>query len=114
MEARRTERPWGYFITYVENKQATVKLLKVSAGQMTSLQRHKNRDELWFFVSGAGSVTLGKEILRASPGSFAYVRRDEVHRIRAISDVVVVEVSLGEFDEEDIERLEDNYGRANR
>ena len=112
MQAWRTERPWGYFDTFVENAQATVKTLTVLAGESTSLQRHRERDELWFVMFGIGKAILGDEAVVVKPGDFLYVPKGKAHRMKGITDVTWVEVSVGQFDEGDIERLDDRYGRV--
>ncbi|HWC57787.1 MAG TPA: phosphomannose isomerase type II C-terminal cupin domain [Candidatus Paceibacterota bacterium] len=108
----KEERPWGNFITFVKNAPLTVKLLTVLPQQAFSLQRHHHRDEQWHIISGNGTVTVGDVRSPVVPGADWYIPRETLHRLEALSDaIVVLELSFGLFDEEDIIRVEDRYGR---
>ena len=111
LEINIESRPWGSFSTYAENAQATIKTIEVQKGEALSLQYHRDREEIWFFVSGIAQVTLGDETRLENAGSIIHIPRETIHRIETVSDVKLVEVSLGEFDENDIVRLSDRYGR---
>lgn len=112
MESTTTKRPWGSFICFTNNETSTVKLLFVSKGQKLSLQYHKKRDEFWRIVSGSPEIVIGEEVYKANVGEEFNVAFNTKHRISAPNDdVVILEISKGEFDEDDIVRLEDIYGR---
>lgn len=108
------DRPWGWFRQYAHNEVCTVKIIKVSAGQSLSLQRHRNRDELWIALDDGVVVTRDDETVVAASGDEFFLPRGTVHRVAAPDDrdVRFMEVAFGEFDEDDIERLEDRYGRS--
>lgn len=109
----REERPWGEFIEFTRNTPSTVKILTIKAGEAFSLQTHAKRDEFWRIVSGDGIITIGKTPASIRAGDNYFIPRSTEHRIQAgTSNVVVLEVSFGDFDENDIVRLEDKYGRS--
>lgn len=113
MKKYTEERPWGGFEQFTHNMQCTVKLLNVKPGQKLSLQYHRNRDEFWRVVAGEGSFVIGDDLLEGKPGDEFFIKRGDKHRIMtADSHVQVLEVSFGEFDENDIVRLEDHYDRV--
>lgn len=106
------ERPWGTFTEFTLNEPSTVKILTVKAGQACSLQFHHKRTEYWYVFSGDGTVTIGDKDIEVEQGKVYSVPVKTPHRISARNeDIVILEISLGEFNERDIERLEDRYGR---
>ena len=107
------ERPWGWFRTFAINESVTVKILFIKKGEVFSLQKHKRRNEFWRVLSGDPDVTIGDETISAKPGDEFEVLPEMEHRIGAVTnDVEMLEISRGEFDEDDIERIEDKYGRT--
>ena len=79
---------------------------------MLSLQTHENREEFWYVISGTGSVRVGNETLDAAPGSTFSIPKKTPHRLSGTTDISILEVSTGVFDDNDIIRLEDKYGRT--
>ena len=109
----REERPWGSFERFTLNEPSTVKIITVNPSEAFSLQKHKGRDEWWKILAGNGKVTIGNEKRDINDGDEYFLPRGTEHRIEAgTSAVVFLEISFGEFDENDIVRLEDRYGRA--
>jgi mannose-6-phosphate isomerase-like protein (cupin superfamily) len=107
------ERPWGIFERFTLNEPSTVKIISVDADQKLSLQTHARREEFWHFISGSAEVTVGKDIRSAHPGDNFFIQKDTAHRVEAGPEgCTFLEVAYGEFDEQDIIRLEDEYGRA--
>ena len=107
------ERPWGGFREFVKNEAVTVKIIFVKKGEIFSLQKHHNRDEFWRVLSGNPDVTVGDKLMEAKAGDEFAIPRETNHRIGARDDdAEVLEISVGEFDENDIVRIEDKYGRA--
>jgi mannose-6-phosphate isomerase-like protein (cupin superfamily) len=105
-------RPWGNFETFCKNTQATVKIISVNPGEYTSLQTHKNRTEFWYILSGNGELDINSSTMTATPGEYHTVPATVAHRIRGGTEILkLLEVSTGNFDENDIERLEDKYNR---
>ena len=112
IEPYKEERPWGNFERFTQNASSTVKIITVKTGEAFSLQSHKNRDEFWRIISGKGMVRLNEETLPVELAKEYQVPRGTKHRVEAGSeDVVFLEISTGQFDEDDIERFEDKYGR---
>jgi len=107
------EKPWGSFREFSKNKESTVKILYVSDGEEFSLQSHAHRKEFWFVLKGTPKIIAGDKEILAHPNDEFYITKGEKHRITALNgDVEVLEVSFGEFDENDITRFEDKYGRT--
>ena len=108
------EKPWGKFEQYTHNVLSTVKVITVQPGGTLSLQYHHSRDELWVVLDDGAQIELGDEIIRPDAGERVFIPRQTAHRLSGIGDgsVRILEVSFGEFDENDIVRLEDIYGRA--
>ena len=106
-------RPWGRWEEYVNEPGYRVKRLVVSAGKRLSLQKHAQRREHWVIVSGEGIITLDTETRRVAVGDTVSVPRGSVHRIEndGAEDLVIIETQLGVCLEEDITRLEDDWGR---
>lgn len=106
-------RPWGVFEQFTENQNSTVKIISVKPNEQTSLQYHKDRDELWYILAGDGHVIIGEETHMVSPKEDFFVSRGTRHRIHAGADgLSLLEISYGTFDEDDIVRLDDDYGRV--
>jgi mannose-1-phosphate guanylyltransferase/mannose-1-phosphate guanylyltransferase/mannose-6-phosphate isomerase len=110
-EPYKEERPWGNFVRFTHNELSTVKILTVRAGEELSLQRHKKREEFWRVLKGTGEVVVGDESLSASPGDEFTIKMGALHTIKAGVDMEVLEISFGQFDESDIERISDKYKR---
>ena len=111
----REQRPWGFYEVLSEADSHKVKRLTVSPGERLSYQRHAHRSEHWFVVAGSGVVVLDGERISIAPGGAVDVVAGTAHRIENTADapLVLVEVQHGtSFEEDDIERLEDDYGRS--
>ena len=105
-------RPWGNFRQYTLNEPSTVKIITVTAGESLSLQRHEHRDELWVVLDDGLLIEVNDTTTEASAGDEFFVPRGAVHRVSGGSTGGrFLEVAFGRFDEQDIERLEDRYGR---
>jgi len=114
-EPRRVEKPWGWELVWAETPSYLGKVLFVKAGESLSLQFHREKEESWYIQSGRAKVELGdagdailKEEVIVAPAFFHFVP-GTVHRISAIEDTLVYEVSTPYPD--DVVRLEDAYGR---
>ncbi len=114
MKSTKHTRPWGSFIEFTKNKLSTVKILVVNPGEEFSLQYHENHEEFWRVLSGTPTVAIGDEEIVAKKGDEFFVKAGEEHRISAKSkEVQILEISFGQFNEDDIVRIEDEYGRVN-
>ena len=108
----REERPWGEELWITGDKPSMVKILSIEPHQELSLQFHHNRDEFWHIVSGDGSAVIGEETLPINVGSDLFVSKGTKHRLIGGNEkLIILEIAFGDFDEKDIVRLEDDYGR---
>ena len=107
-------RPWGQFEILHDGEDCKLKRITVNPGGVLSLQYHYKRDEFWRILSGIATVTFGGEEMDLQPGDFIEIPREEVHRVSNTTStpLVFIELQTGDyFGEDDIVRLEDNYGR---
>ena len=112
----KSERPWGRYEVLQESPTHKVKCIWVLPGKRLSYQRHKYRAEHWFIVVGDAEVTIDGVSRRMSAGESVDFGIGVAHRIANIgsTDRMLIEVQTGTyFGEDDIERLEDDFGRAN-
>ena len=112
---QRDTRPWGDWEVLDAGPGYVVKRMRVSPGGILSLQRHKHRAEDWTIVAGVGRVTLGERQFDLAAGQSTHIDVGAVHRIANPGSVPVtfIEVQTGALlSEDDIERLEDSYGRS--
>jgi mannose-6-phosphate isomerase-like protein (cupin superfamily) len=115
-EPRRVEKPWGYELIWALTDAYCGKLLFVKAGHSLSLQFHNEKDESWLVQAGRAKVELGEagmsvlneEVVGA--GAAFRFEPGTVHRVTAIEDTTILEVSTPQID--DVVRLEDAYGRS--
>jgi mannose-6-phosphate isomerase-like protein (cupin superfamily) len=114
-DVRRVEKPWGHELIWAVTDIYVGKVLFVKAGHSLSLQFHRQKDESWFVQSGRAKLELGeagksvlKEEVIAAGAAFHYPP-GTVHRVTAIEDTTILEVSTPHLD--DVVRLEDAYGR---
>ncbi len=106
-------RPWGEFRQFNKGEPSTVKVIFIKKGESLSLQHHHLRQEFWKILSGTPQISIGDKVIGAKKGDEFFVGKEVDHRMSAPNDdVEVLEISTGEFDENDIVRTEDNYGRA--
>ena len=111
----KVEKPWGHELVWAKTEDYAGKLLFVRAGQALSLQFHREKDESWYVLEGrvelqlgeAGQAVLTTEVVGS--GAALRLRPGTVHRIRAVEDTTILEVSTPQLD--DVVRLEDEYGR---
>lgn len=106
-------RPWGNFERFTLNESTTVKIITVQPGEALSLQTHTKREEFWRVLSGSGQVTIGEMAHAAKEGDEFFVHTNQAHRVEASADGIrFLEIAFGTFDERDITRLDDRYGRS--
>ena len=106
-------RPWGNFERFTLNEKTTVKIITVNAGESISLQTHEHRDEFWHVIKGSGIIHIGDTENQAHEGGSYFCPRHTEHRVSGGPDgTTFLEIAFGDFDENDIKRLEDRYGRA--
>ena len=110
----RIEKPWGYELHWAKTDRYVGKLIHVKAGHALSLQYHNQKDETIYLHSGKllfeiqqGEALTKREML---PGERVHITPKTIHRMTAVDDSDIFEVSTPELD--DVVRLEDRYGRA--
>ncbi len=112
---RRVEKPWGYELIWALTEVYCGKVLFVKAGASLSLQFHNVKDESWYVQSGRAQLELGQvgqsvldeEVI--GPGAAFHYEPGTVHRVTALEDTTILEVSTPHLD--DVVRLDDLYGR---
>lgn len=116
MSKLNVDKPWGKFDQYTHNLRCTVKIITVAPGGTLSRQYHHNRDELWVVLDPGARVEIDEDTLHPESGEELFIPRESIHRLSAAGEepMRILEISFGEFDEEDIVRLEDVYGRDGR
>ncbi|MCS7224618.1 MAG: phosphomannose isomerase type II C-terminal cupin domain [Armatimonadetes bacterium] len=106
------EKPWGRFIQYVQNEPVTVKILEVKKGEVLSLQSHRHRSELWIPLDEGAVIEKDGVLIKAKAMEPVFIPQGCRHRLKGEdNDCRVLEISFGIFDEDDIVRYEDRYGR---
>lgn len=106
------KKPWGKFEEYSTNEKTTVKIVTVNKGQVLSLQSHKNRKEIWIALDSGLTALIGNKKKKLKKGEIVIIPKKAKHRISASRNARFLEISFGKFDEKDITRYEDIYGRA--
>jgi mannose-6-phosphate isomerase len=107
-------RPWGYYIILADEDDHKVKRIVVKPQKRLSLQLHHQRSEHWYMISGEAEVTLGEQILRLTGGEVVDIPVETAHRVMnpGADNLVFIEIQTGTyFEEDDIVRLEDDFGR---
>ena len=111
----RDQRPWGEYEVLADEADHKVKRITVLPGARLSLQRHQRRSEHWYVINGSGVATVGQHTVTLGTGDAVDIGRGTVHRIEnpGSQALVFIEVQRGDyFGEDDIERLQDDYGRG--
>jgi mannose-6-phosphate isomerase-like protein (cupin superfamily) len=109
------QRPWGSFTILDEGESYKVKRIEVLPAKRLSYQRHSRRSEHWYVIRGTAKVTLNGVEKLVGAGHFIDIGREDAHRVENPSTdepLVFIEVQTGDyFGEDDIVRLEDDFGR---
>lgn len=107
-------RPWGYYQILSDEATHKVKRMVVYPGKRLSLQRHKRRSEHWHIVDGEALVTVNDKKITLTGGGSVDIPKEALHRVENIGqrDLSFIEIQRGDyFGEDDIERIEDDFGR---
>lgn len=106
------KRPWGNFRRFTNNSLSTVKIIEVNPNSKLSLQSHSKREEFWKVLSGSGFFEIDNKKYEVKKDDEYTVLVNQKHRIIAGNEgVSILEIATGFFDENDITRYEDDYGR---
>ena len=109
------KRPWGSYQIIAKNNGYQIKEINVSYGSKLSLQKHSNRSEFWQIIKGKSKITIENNEYYLKEKEFIYIPENTIHRIENIGNekLIFIEIQLGKnLNEEDIIRLEDDYGRV--
>jgi mannose-6-phosphate isomerase len=115
-KSEEDHRPWGFYVVLSDELDHKVKRIVVYPGKRLSLQRHRHRSEHWHIVRGQALVSLDNKDVPLKKGMSIDVPPGAAHRIKntGTQNLVFIEVQQGDyFGEDDIERLEDDFGRVN-
>jgi len=115
VELDSEERPWGFWRVIDVEKGYKIKRIHVNPGCRLSYQIHRHRSEHWVVVAGSATCTIDGEVVVAGPGESVDVPKGAKHRLANDSseELIVVEVQRGDYTgEDDITRIEDDYGRS--
>lgn len=113
---RTVFRPWGSYTVLESGPRFKIKRLEVKPGSSISMQRHYHRSEHWIVVSGMAEVVCDDETFMVGVDESTYIKAGRKHRVsnRGLIDLVMIEVQSGDYlGEDDIVRLQDEYGRFN-
>lgn len=118
-QTQNFNRPWGSYVNHAGGHDWHLKTLRVSAGARLSLQKHRLRDELWILVNGDATVFIGESAESLQSHQLTkhepfHVAAGTLHRIQSRHGCTIIEIINGEYLEGDIERVQDDYGRANK
>jgi mannose-6-phosphate isomerase len=110
----KDHRPWGYFEVLSDEQSHKVKRIVIYPGKRLSLQLHRKRSEHWYILNGEARIILNDRTLKVHEGESVDIQQEELHRIEntGSNDLIFIEIQRGDyFGEDDIERIEDDFGR---
>ena len=115
VDDERVDKPWGYELRWAITDRYAGKILHIKKGEALSLQFHEKKDEYQYVIKGAVDIELGGPegsltTRRMKVGDTLHITPGTRHRLTAVEDTDIFEVSTPEVD--DVVRLEDRYGRA--
>ena len=112
---RKVYRPWGHYDSVDNGERHKTKRIVVKPGATLSLQMHHHRAEHWVVVKGTAEVTCGDKVMLLQENQSTYIPLGEVHRLHnpGKMELEIIEIQSGSYlGEDDIVRLEDQYGRS--
>lgn len=113
MKKYKEKRPWGGFEQFTLNEISTVKILTVKPKKRLSLQKHKARKEFWRVLDNKVKVTIGDKEIVGKKGDEFMIDKNTNHRLEGLDqEGHILEIAFGKFDEKDIIRIEDDFGRV--
>ena len=114
---RKVHRPWGWYDSIDEGPRFKVKRIQVRPGASLSLQKHAYRAEHWVVIKGTAEITNGEQVLSLSENQSTFIPPGTMHRLSNPGNIPleIIEIQSGSYvGEDDIERIEDIYGRCNQ
>ena len=115
LEHKKIYRPWGFYVSIVEDTRWQVKMINVKPGEKLSLQKHHHRAEHWVVVNGTAKVEVNHEEMILCENESTFIPLGSIHRLSNPGKInlSLIEIQSGSYlGEDDIERFEDNYGRV--
>jgi mannose-6-phosphate isomerase-like protein (cupin superfamily) len=112
---RAVKKPWGHYNVIKETSLYKEKIITIYQNQRISLQKHEKRNELWKIKQGLAEVTLNNKKFNLAKNEELFIPKQSIHRIKNIGKdyLIIKEIQTGEyFGEDDIIRIEDDYGRV--
>ena len=106
-------RPWGKFRSYPYQQAKSIKIITINPGQALSLQYHLHRSEFWVILDKGLEITVGDKVWQPKENEEVFIPKKTPHRLRCLGNkqARVMEIWIGNSEENDIVRLEDDYGR---
>lgn len=112
---KHIERPWGAFKQYAFNEEVTVSLMTVQPGQRLSLQSHTGRSELWIVLDDGAEIIVDEQVIHPRRMDEIWIPVGAKHRLASLgTEVRVLEVAFGNWQQEDIVRFSDDYQRPSQ
>ncbi len=113
-KGKKVEKPWGYELIWAHTERYVGKILHIHKGESLSYQYHRIKDETIYLLHGLMELEIGdekgREKQQLEPGACVHIAPGTRHRMTALEDCDILEVSTPELD--DVVRLEDRYGRV--
>ena len=110
------KRPWGFYCNIEQGEGYNLKKIVVKPGQQPSYQYHHRRSEHWVIIDGEAEITIDDQVKTYSKNQSVFIPVGSKHRVKNLSsteDLVFIEVQTGDyFGEDDIVRIQDDYGRS--
>ena len=109
------KRPWGNFHIIAKGNGYQIKEMNINPKNKQSLQKHKYRSEYWQVIEGEGKVYLEDSEIKLKAGDNIFIPKGSLHRLENTcnQNLMIIEIQIGKIiSEEDIERVEDDYGRV--
>ena len=114
LKTNSINKPWGYYLVLETTKSFQIKEIVIYPNKRLSLQKHKKRDEYWTVLNGKAEVILNDKKLNLLKGESIFIPRNNIHRVKntGFDDLIIKELQTGDyFGEDDIIRIDDDYGR---
>lgn len=107
-------RPWGKFRSFPPKDARSIKIITVNPGKAFSLQYHQSRNEFWVILDRGLEIEVGEKVWQPKMAEEIFIPKKIPHRLRCVGKTParVMEIWIGDSDESDIVRLEDDFGRT--
>ncbi len=112
-QIKEDKRPWGKFRAYPHQLANSIKIITINPGQALSLQYHNHRSEFWVVLDKGLEITVGDKVWQPEENEEVFIPQKVPHRLRCLGpkQARVMEIWIGHSDENDIVRLQNDYGR---